>query len=466
MTTPSFPQQENERFACYDALVATLEKLYISIAVFDLATGRAMVLKSALDPEIVGMQCDWDVLIARYAARRACEVDRAAIFKRFSRENLEAFAVSDKQEMCMEVRCLNASGSFEWVEISLCTMDAANRQLLITTRSIDQQKFLQSIVARFIYRNCDYFMLIDTRRDSYKVFSATEDRPVPSASGKSYTDEMLRFNKQFVVPEDMERVTANMQIPHLLKQLESGEEYTFTCGGLTKGDAYRRSRVQFVYYDKPAGLILLMRTDITLLYLEEKSRNEQLLATMCQAQTDALTGLYNQKTCTDLIARSLSRQDYRTAALLFVDVDNFKQVNDTLGHLKGDELLQFLAAAFQKIAGPRDLIGRVGGDEFLLYLPDADSHESVAQFAERICGIFDEITPDICACPNISCSVGVAVYPQDGTDYKMLVRKADQALYNAKRYGKNTYYFFSESLGGKAFPSMFSAIDKNDGLRQ
>ena len=186
-----------------------------------------------------------------------------------------------------------------------------------------------------------------------------------------------------MAPEDYERVTANMQIPHIIQMLEQSEIYSFTSGGITTEGNYRRSRVVFLYYDKTAGQILMARTDVTQIYLEEQEKNRQLAEALRSAKHDPMTGVYNQKATGELISRSLQGQ-YRTmAAILFVDVDNFKKVNDTCGHPKGDELLCFLAESLEEIAG------------------------------------------------------------RDGTDYDTLLRKADEALYTAKRYGKNQYYFYS-----------------------
>lgn len=452
--------QEQKITLTYSVLAELLGKDSISVALLDLSSWQATVLKSTIDAEIVGQELPWHALVSRYTKRRACEEDHAAIFKMLSAEQLEACIAAGEKKIILEVRCQVESGALEWVEISLSLLNAAAQKLLVSTRNINEERLMKCIISRFLYRHCDYFVLIDTRRDTYTMFSATESgSPVPSISNACYTSEMIRFNKRYVVPEEVERVTANMQIPHLLEKLAEEEEYTFTCGALTRNNNYRRSRLQFVYYDKAGGLVLCMRTDITLLYLEEKAKNEQLLAALREAQTDALTQLYNQKTCADLVSRALKRQDYKPAALLFVDIDNFKQVNDTLGHLKGNELLCLLADAFRKSSKSRDIVGRIGGDEFLLYLPDITTQEDVACFAARLCGAFKAITAGELRHLPISCSVGIALYPQDGTTYEKLVRKADQALYSAKRYGKNTYYFFSEGIGNPASPSMLSEID-------
>lgn len=259
---------------------------------------------------------------------------------------------------------------------------------------------------------------------------------------------MIRYNRKYVTPEDYERVTGNMQIPHVLKMLEQSDQYSFTSGGITTDGKYRRSRTLFLSYDKAAGLILCARTDVTQIYLEEQEKGRQLSKALRSAQLDPMTGIYNQKATAELVTRSLESQYRRMAAVLFIDVDNFKMVNDTLGHQVGDDLLCYLARRIQEIAGRSGIAGRLGGDEYLLYLPDFSSISEVEDVAGKICDLFFaspvEIEKDL-----LSCSVGISIYARDGTNYNTLLRKADQALYTSKRYGKRLYYLYSLEMGSK-----------------
>lgn len=180
--------------------------------------------------------------------------------------------------------------------------------------------------------------------------------------------------------------------------------------------------------------------------MEEQARNERLTAALYEAQHDALTGLLNHKGLKSLVVDSLEQLEKRQAAFLFIDVDNFKMVNDTLGHQEGDRLLRHLASAIQEIADQAGIAGRIGGDEFLLYLPQYTSVEQITRHAEEICHIFDPFAGETGKEFPISCSVGVSIYPKDGMDYESLLRKADQALYTSKRYEKNRCYFYSEEI--------------------
>lgn len=428
------------------ALAEVLAKNYISIAEVDLRANRAVVLKSIEDQELEGKVLSWPALLERYAQRRVYPEDRGAL-RSLTHDRLNAFLEEGHDEFTLEVRCIAVNAVYIWVEIKVSVISMPDKKLLITTRSIDEQRMLKSIVEQFVFQNFNYFILLNAKANSYTMFSGDKyGTPIPPVSGDDYTAEVARFNAKYIVPEEYEEVTANMQIAHVVKMLEHEPSYSFSSNGLTLEGAPRRSRVQFRYYDKAAGLILLTRTDITEMFLEEQARNERLTAALYDARHDALTGLLNQKGIETLVVDSLEKMNGKQAAFLFIDVDNFKMVNDTLGHQEGDRLLRFLASSIQKIAGDIGVAGRIGGDEFLLYFPEFSSVEQLTDNARRICRVFDSFTGSLSKELPVSCSVGISTYPKDGTDYEYLLQKADQALYTSKRYGKNMYYFYSEEM--------------------
>lgn len=416
----------------------------ISAVQLNLRTGHGLVLKDDLDKEIVGSVVAWPELIVCYARQRVCPPDREKVCS-ITLEELRSSCWEEAGRFPLEVRCYVDGGTIQWVRIAITVVGADKNTVMLTTRNIDETMLIRRIVDLFVYRNYDYLYLIDTGNDTYIRYTGNKgDTPIPPEKGEHYTQDMVNYNQKYVAPEDYERVTANMQLPHVLEMLEHADTYSFTSGGITYNGKYRRSRVMFLYYDKTAGLILMARTDVTEIYLEEQEKNRQLADALRSAQHDALTGIYNQKATGELIMRSLETQYHSMAAMFFVDVDNFKMVNDTLGHQKGDEQLCYLACFLRDIADRGGIAGRVGGDEFLLYLPSIGSTQDIGETALRICNAFSGYpNSDLQDC-SISCSVGISVYPRDGTVYETLLRKADQALYTSKRYGKNRYYFYSE----------------------
>lgn len=414
---------------------------FIGVIKINLFTGKALVLKSDIDQDKAGTVVSFTDLVTRYVQQRVFPSDQGKVSS-LSLERLKRFC-SDGIGFPFDIRARTDTGKFQWVEVSAVHIQSDPENVLLTTRNIDEIKLMRGIVDLFVYRNYDYLLLIDAKNESYTRFTGNKGiTPVPPEKGEHYTADMISYNRKYVVQEDYARVTANMQLANVVTMLEESDSYSFTSSGITKDGNLRRSRVSFIYYDKAAGLILNARTDVTQIYMEEQEKSRQLTEALKSAQQDAMTGLYNQKATMELVERSLESQYWNTAAFFFIDVDNFKLANDTLGHQKGDEFLCFLAKRVQEIAGRNGIAGRLGGDEYLLYLPNRLSIKEIEQTAQQICEMFDQSPQrDI-----ISCSVGISVYPQDGTDYNTLLRKADQALYTSKRYGKKRYFLYSYEI--------------------
>lgn len=421
-----------------DILAQAFLQTYLNVIKVNLHTGAALILKSDLNQGNVGAAAPLYHLVKRYVQERVypSDMDRVSLV---TLERLNSFCL-DGLGFPFEIRARSDTGRLQWVEVDVARIQSDQDHVLLTVCNIDETRLMRSIVDLFVYRNYDYLLLIDSKNDTYTRFTGKKrNTPVPPEKGEHYTADMISYNRKYVVPEDYERVTANMQLENMEEMLEQSDCYSFTSGGITEDGKFRRSRVSFIYYDKTEGLILSARTDVTQIYLEEQEKNRQLADALRSARQDAMTGLYNQKATKELVRRSLESQYRNTAAIFFIDVDNFKMANDTLGHQKGDELLCFLAEHIQEIAGRNGIAGRIGGDEYLLYLPDCLSIEEIERTAQQICQIFDS-TPQK---DMISCSVGISVYPRDGTGYGTLLHKADQALYTSKRYGKKRYYLYS-----------------------
>ena len=183
------------------------------------------------------------------------------------------------------------------------------------------------------------------------------------------------------------------------------------------------------------------------LIVELESKNQQLHR---MAMYDHLTGLPNRTLLRELFSHEASsaRRAQRALALLFIDLDHFKAVNDTLGHAAGDELLITVA---QRLAGTlreSDLLCRMGGDEFLVLLPQIEGWDHVAATAERLLRAVEApvaLTGNA-AGTRVTASIGVAIYPADGADFDALVRTADIAMYRSKDLGRARYSFFHADL--------------------
>ena len=168
------------------------------------------------------------------------------------------------------------------------------------------------------------------------------------------------------------------------------------------------------------------------------------------AYYDVLTGLPNRTHLRDLISEAIDACPAgEHLALAFLDVDNFKDVNDTLGHSAGDELLVQFAQRLRAQIRPDDMLGRLGGDEFVIVLSNHDAAEA-ALVASRITEAL--VVPLRIGARQVpmSASIGISLYPDNATDIDTLIQQADAAMYRAKRAGRSTYRFFSADMNGLA----------------
>jgi diguanylate cyclase (GGDEF)-like protein/PAS domain S-box-containing protein len=178
----------------------------------------------------------------------------------------------------------------------------------------------------------------------------------------------------------------------------------------------------------------------------DRSRQRARLRAM--AYFDALTGLPNRVFLAEKLRDAIEVAQSRLGrvAVLFLDLDRFKDVNDTLGHARGDRLLQMVAQRLVKELGDGATISRMGGDEFVVLLTDCRDADHVRDIGERILGIVSEPFLLDEYEQYISTSIGIAVYPEDGRDDQTLIKNADIAMYRAKDRGRNGYYFYNPTL--------------------
>jgi len=172
------------------------------------------------------------------------------------------------------------------------------------------------------------------------------------------------------------------------------------------------------------------------------------------AQHDILTGLPNRSLLNQRLRQILAQalRDSTQVACLFLDFDNFKRINDTLGHDAGDQLLQAIAQRLTKAVRESDTVARLGGDEFVLVLPSlgaADATYEVMAVISRVRESFKEPFRLSDQIPTLTCSIGVAIYPVDAPDAVTLIKQADTAMYSAKESGRNAYRFYTADMNAR-----------------
>ena len=166
------------------------------------------------------------------------------------------------------------------------------------------------------------------------------------------------------------------------------------------------------------------------------------------AYHDNLTGLPNRSLLQDRLAHSIARAERsgRKVAVLFIDLDNFKNINDTLGHDVGDELLRQVSRRLSECVRLEDTIARQGGDEFIVLLDSLDDGRGASVVAQKILNSLRQPFVLGGTEQHVSGSVGIALYPEDGRDAQTLMKNADTAMFHGKGLGKNTYQYFTAQM--------------------
>jgi diguanylate cyclase (GGDEF)-like protein len=182
------------------------------------------------------------------------------------------------------------------------------------------------------------------------------------------------------------------------------------------------------------------------------SAREETAEMTRSAHHDFLTGLPNRMLLNDRIGQAiaLAPRHKKRIAVLYLDLDGFKQINDSLGHAVGDQLLQAVAACLVKCVRGSDTVSRLGGDEFIVLLSEAELPEDAALIAKRILDAL--ATPHSIGAQRlkVTTSIGVSLYPEDGTDAETLIANADTAMYQAKASGRHTFRFFVRGMNVRA----------------
>jgi len=259
------------------------------------------------------------------------------------------------------------------------------------------------------------------------------------------------------------RAEALGQTPRLVKSGKQGAGFykklweTILAGDVFSEVFVNRHKDGSLYYEEktisplkgPAGQVthfVATGKDVT-----ERTQTQERLQHM--AQHDALTELPNRALFIDRLKQALARARWheRLVAVLFVDMDRFKTINDTLGHEAGDRLLQGLAERLASGVREGDTVARFGGDEFVILLDDVGSDKDIGAVAQKV---LETLAPPFDIDGQslyITASIGVSLYPNDGEDSTTLLKNADIAMYRAKELGKNTYQFYSSDMSARAF---------------
>ncbi len=355
-----------------------------------------------------------------------------------------------KVEAILKLR--RCDGSYRWQQVRYRVIpDRDNRP----TRAVGTSKDVDDLITAQLRYNHQIKLTSLIKSNALIIFEADLTSNLILTCNDEYFQSMHLQPKsgfdrlydetvtQMVHPADRQIFKMNFSRQHLI--------HSFLIGQPSIHIEYRRRKdSQYRWFASEAFMIRDPQTSHILALFNTKdiqTRKEQELYLKNRAERDSLTTLYNRSTFEARIDEWLTqkKEGHPFSAVMILDLDNFKEVNDTFGHDIGDQVLVTTAEKLKAIFDDTALIGRLGGDEFIIYAGHCPSEDAIHKKALEICrALRFDYNDGVHSSEDypISCSLGVALTPQDGTDFKTLYKNADQALYTAKKSGKNQYAFY------------------------
>jgi diguanylate cyclase (GGDEF)-like protein/PAS domain S-box-containing protein len=360
-------------------------------------------------------------------------------------KNLVDKQIKEHQPISAEYRLLRKNGSIIWISLSGTRTVSSQGNVIyqciftdITSFKNTQQELELEKERYEIAENLsdDILFEYDIGSDYIELsplFTALTGRypRVSNFSKDIYKDE--------IIPSDDLPAMKNFLQEIKLGQSENGVEFRLK----TRSGDYIWHRVKAkIIYDangQPSKMIGKAYN------IDAQKKEMQRLTD--KSQRDPLTNLYNKIATQSQIEDDLKEaQAGSRHALMMIDIDDFKSINDNFGHMAGDVVITEISASLQMLFRTSDVVGRIGGDEFIVFLRDISTDQMIAKKAKAICDIFRNTREGSRLNYQISGSIGIALYPDDGTTYQELFPKADLALYRAKSMGKDCYTFYNDEL--------------------
>lgn len=428
----------------HQELLSVMSQFYYIIERLDLLNDTVCTLQCDLDLDMVEDTVNWTERLEKTADIFLGSQKKDIIKKLSSEHLLELYKAGEKFYSVDGLYLKDCVLNSMTCTIFFSTVDG-NPIAYLMGRNSSSEKLGKYIADLYVKNNCDFLIYLDAEHDSYTPFdSGNQAAPFPEELHKGYTENMKRYVETIVVQEDRKQAIRDLSIDWIVAQLKYEEVYSVYLGCKDSVRGYTRKCFKFHYYEKGIPIILMSCSDVTEMYMKEQAGRQALFDALKSAQTDMMTGLLNYKGTVEQITEALAKKPEH-AALLFLDVDNFKTVNDSLGHVVGDEVLCQIAVILCEESYGNPLIGRLGGDEFVVFFSEIESREEVEGYAQRVCEAVLNMEygqkPDQ---PHISCSIGIVEVPKDGVDYQTLIKKADDMTYRAKFTGKNKFVFYEK----------------------
>ncbi len=309
-------------------------------------------------------------------------------------------------------------------------------------------------ISTFIDRRFEYQSILSERKFRSVIESANDsiilsDRTGTIISWNKGAELIFGFNEKEALGKNLQIIIPDkFKVAHqqgMERYLMSGEPKVI--GNTVELEGLRKDGSEF-----PIELSLAAWQEDDQVYfssiirdITERKRNEKKINQM--VYRDPLTGLPNRLLLNDRLSQALELADEnkQTIGIMFIDLDRFKYINDTLGHAVGDQLLIEIAKRIQACVGKNDTVCRQGGDEFIVLIPNTTADE-VSKIAQQIVDLFSSSVMVNEQELFVTPSIGIAMYPGDGRDIETLIKNADTAMYRVKEQGKNNFQFYTPEM--------------------
>lgn len=446
-------RESMERSLEYQKLITEATKgLYENIYEVDLTRNRAASEETRRYFQSLGLPDDtpYDKALRHIAARQVRAEDRQGYLDAFSPANALRACHEGARSLRRDIMICEDGRSYYWLRIMARVFVLPHDQsvrMIVFRQNVDAEKrhwkmyqYQQMVMeaARGLYENIYEMNITHNCAGNEETRAYFQSLGLP---GDVSYERFLRHVAREQIKEEHRQCYLDMFLPDKVLEAYARGTQSLVCEVMLSinGGAYYWLRITarvFFWAEDNSVRIFSFRQNI-----DAEKRRECLLS--AQARLDPLTGLYNKAITESRIAEALAcNEPGRRHAFFILDIDNFKQVNDDFGHAAGDMAIREFARELKEQFRDRDIVGRIGGDEFAVFL-SVPHRAWVEKKARALGAALRRTLASEAGAFGISASIGIALAPEDGTDFASLYKNADAALYRAKKRGKDGFVFYA-----------------------
>lgn len=417
-----------------EVLKIAISHINVNVFVYNFLTGKVCFIDNALPP--LGLPREFENGVNFVLSRNVIDVECADEFRKVFEAMQQGENFADATIKTWNIGCLG------WHHILMTNCFDAQRHPTRIVGTI--QNVTERVLNELNYSKEEQFRLammaenrrvyeVNVTRNRFKKLESMEDNT--DSNWQPYAQAMKHLCNARVYIEDWDGFLKIAEPKNLLKGFADGvtefycEYRTMEEGGTLLWSSSSTHLLKDPITADIKGFIYVKDID---------AQKKQEILLRQQAERDPLTGLYNRAAAEKLISKVLLEAEAgRIYGFLSIDVDEFKMVNDTFGHVQGDILLKQFANGFTQLIRNGDVLARMGGDEFIVFLSNVSSASDVREIADRLCNYAHSVCIEGSKDVKPSISVGIAVYPKNGHTFTELYKNSDSLLYYAKQSGKN-----------------------------